>query len=491
VRPELLAAGIVAVLLFLFLSPRAKALVALVLMMQCFDVVPNLLFGYYLWDYGAVLMIITAADVFLRRPVVPATHHVHMFVLKVYLIWLVICFAWSVIVYQYPLLPTIKNARYMLVGYSMVWIFARLFAVQPGSFEFLMKWIYRITFALMPVVVLQYVLNKQLLFGLVSEYQGELRALPVFLPLCMLNLWIILSKLLSSERLKTHEVIYLLLTLTTIALSFTRGIYLSVFLISGLMLWVMARQGRLKASRIVVSALAAVLLVIVLAVAGVAQKFGERAASGLRLVTASESTQSSETRDDTFSGRLGLLGERFGLAWEHNPLVGYGFLHEDNVPSELRSRLRYGTVLAGTAADPTAFSRSYEYTGSWVLGFYTSDIAWADIVLCSGYVGVAILLLFMVSFVFQHLSNRQAEHPMGAAVRNGLFLQMVTLMLLTGNGNTFFGSIHVPALLLAGYALTRNRTAQQTLPAQRPAFANLMSLQSVAPTQSGMAIRKE
>jgi len=441
---------------FLLLQPKYKALIAFFLMMQFFDAAPNILFGIYVWDYGAILMLVTAAEVFFRRPTLEPARHDYLVVLRLFMAWLAICFLWSLCVYQYPLLHTIKNARYMVLGYFMPFVFIRLFAVQPDSFEFLMRWFYRLTYVLMPVVLLQYALQRPLLSGLVSEYEGAVRAVPIFLPICLVNFWIIFTKLLSSEKTAVHEVIYFSLVLITIALSYTRGIYIAVILVAGLLVWTMLRDKTLRVSSLFSLAAAATLMIVVLFASGLAQKVGGRAISGLELLSSDQSTATSKQRDDTLSGRLGLVAERFSLVSVRNPVVGYGFIQEDDVPSELRSGLKFGTVLGGTAADPTAYSKFYEFTNHYILGLYTSDIAWADIGISTGWVGVSLLVLVMLAFAVGHYRSPNAMHPMGYAVKTGIYCQLMTLFLLTFDGNNFYGSVQIPAFLFAGYALARD-----------------------------------
>jgi len=298
-----IALAIPAFLLFLSLQPKIKALIAFFLMMRCFDMAPEILFGMYLWDYGAILMLVIAVDVFLRAPVLEPPKHVYLVFLKIFLAWLLICFFWSLIIYQYPIMHTIKNARYLVVGYFMTLIFIRLFSVQPDSFEFLMKWIYRLTFVLMPVVLIQYVLKTPLLFSLSREFEGTIRTVPVFLPFCVLNLWIILVKALSSEKLAVHEVIYAVLVLVTVALTYTRGVYIAVVFGTGLLIWTMSRDGILRASSLFGVIAAGIVFGLVLLASGVAQKVGGRAASGLEILASSDSSSSHKQKDDTFTGQ--------------------------------------------------------------------------------------------------------------------------------------------------------------------------------------------
>jgi hypothetical protein len=473
--PLYLSLGAVGFMVFLLLPPKVKALISFFLMMHFFNIAPDKVFNVYAWDYGAILMLVTAAELFFRQPTLEPRDHTYLTVLKVFLAWLLICFSWSLLIYQYPIMHTIKSARYMVVGYSMTLIFIRLFAVQTDAFEFLMKWFYRLTFLLMPVFVLQYASKTPLLFTQIGEYEGALRAIPGFLPLCLLNFWIILARFLSSEKLAVHEWIYAALVLVTVALTYTRGIYLAFIFTGGLLMFTMSRDRMLKASSVFGAALAAILVVTVLAVSGVAGKVVGRAANGLQMLESSSST-SGHRKDDTFAGRLGLAAERFSLVWAQNPIVGYGFLHEEDVPADLRNSLRYGTPMAGTAADPTAFSRN-DADGHYTLGFYSADIAWANIVISSGWVGVALLIALVLTFVLEHYRNVDGMHPLGYAVRIGLFLQVLMIFLLMFDGDSFYGNLQIPAFLLAGYSLTREQRvrAKSTLPVMQTRPPNLMT----------------
>ena len=470
-----LCLGAVGFMVFLFLQPKVKTLISFFLMMNFFNIAPNKVFDVYAWDYGAVLMLVTAAELFFRQPALEPRDRTYLTVLKVFLAWLFICFSWSLLIYQYPILHTIKSARYMVVGYSMTLIFIRLFSVQTDAFEFLMKWFYRLTFLLMPVFVLQYVTKTPLLFTQIGEYEGALRAIPGFLPLCLLNFWIILARFLSSERLAVQEWIYAALVLVTVALTYTRGIYLAFIFTGCVLVFTMSKDRTLKASSVFQAGLAAIVVIALFLVSGVAGKVVGRAANGLQMLESSSST-SGHRKDDTFAGRLGLAAERFSLVWAQNPIVGYGFLHEEDVSADLRNGLRYGTPLGGTAADPTAFSRN-DADGHYTLAFYSADIAWANIVIMTGWVGVTLLITLMLTFVLEHYRNVDGIHPLGYAVRTGLFLQVVMIFLLMFDGDSFYGNLQIPAFLLAGYSLTREHRvrAKSALPIMQTRPPNLMT----------------
>jgi len=63
-----------------------------------------------------------------------------------------------------------------------------------------------------------------------------IRSLPVFLPIALMHFWIIASKLLSAERVKTHELLYAAMVIGVTVLTFTPGIYLTILFVSCVML---------------------------------------------------------------------------------------------------------------------------------------------------------------------------------------------------------------------------------------------------------------
>ena len=451
--------AVVVAVSFLFLPLKAKVLASYLLMMQCFNLIPSQVFGQYIWDGGAILMLVTGGLVVFRQPKLPTSNHPYLIVLKIFLGWLFICFVWSLLVYQYPLLHTIKAARYMVVGYSITLILIRVFSVQPGTIEFMMKWFYWLSFLIMPIFVIQYLMHQPLLFVKAIEYEGALRSIPIFFPFCLLNFWIILVKILSSEKLRPHEWVYAALTFAVIALTYTRGIYFGVFITMGVLMCTMLRDGSLKSGSAFKVFGAGVILITILAAFGGGARVVGRFESGVEAIGSGDSAHAAKN-DDTFTGRLGLAAERFSLSWVKNPLLGYGFIHEDDVPPDLRSSLRYGTPLAGTAADPTLFSRT-DSDGHYTLGFYSADISWADVVIATGSIGELLLVTLLMTVIIGHYRRRH-EHPMGYAVKTGLFLQVVMMSLLTFNGDSLFGNAYILAFLMAAYSMTGVMQRQTT-----------------------------
>jgi hypothetical protein len=239
----------------------------------------------------------------------------------------------------------------------------------------------------------------------------------------------------------------------------------------------MIRNGSLKASSLVLVAGAGLVLIMVAVGAGVADKVLARAASGLNVLNAAESgTYAGHKADDTFTGRIGLAQERFMLAAAKNPIIGYGFIHEDDVPSDVRGGLKFGTPLGGTAADPTAYLRAAEYTSVFVLGFYTPDIAWPNFVIATGWIGVLLLIALLLTFDIGHYRDRRIDVHSEYALRTGLFLQMAAMTVLTLDGAVFWSGTHIPAFILAAYSMAGRGqgapTPQVVAPSRPP---NLLS----------------
>lgn len=64
-----------------------------------------------------------------------------------------------------------------------------------------------------------------------------------------------------------------------------------------------------------------------------------------------------------------LVKERFELVAEHNPIIGYGFIHEDNISKTLRNSLKYESVIY-----TPEMVRKYQYGHPYVLALFSADI---------------------------------------------------------------------------------------------------------------------
>lgn len=463
-----MAATLTGLLVFLRLSVTWKILAAFVVMSQCFDLVPQIVYGYFVWDAGAIMLLIATAQLMLTRPQAPKIRDFSLRVLWVFFIWLVFCLIYSLLVYGYPVLNTLKVSRQMIIGYLSIFVFLRLFRVDENALPIFIKWLYVATYILLFVAIVQYAIGTPIMPGLAETlaatlYRGALRYIPVFLPVSLFYLWTILSKYFQGVRVKSHEWIYAVMVLVIVALTYTRGIYIAVLLSFFAMIFLLWLRGRLKATSVVIFLLFVTLGLTVLIAGGWAGRVIDRATSGLEVVL-SKSSASSKKDEDTFTGRLLLVQERFLLVAEHNPIVGFGFMHENDMPATMQRKLKYGSV-ATTPEMMEKYSEGYPY----VLSLYSVDIGWGDLALNSGFVGFFLFLLFVTAFLLSYKKLKN-DHPPLSHYRLAFFIQTNTLLLLMFNGDTFTHNVQIPALMIAGYWYC---SAKLRLEARQPAGSNL------------------
>lgn len=453
-----IAAGFLGFVVFILLSPKWKILLSFMVMSKCFDLIPEIMFGKNVWDLGAIMLLIASLQLFARGGRGGVEREQVLTHYNMFIVWMILCLLYSLTVYAYPLLDTLKTSRHMILGFMFMHVYYTLFLRDRASFEFILKALYRISFALMVVAIIQYVSGLKLLFGLQREYVGDLRYIPIFLPVTLFYVWHILVKHLSGERLPKHEIIYAGLAFLIVATTYTRGIYVAVVLVFILMWVLLARQKQLNAGRATMAVSVAFVMIIGLLFGGYLDKVIGRAASGLDLI-ASNKGEKHSGNIDTFTGRRELLLERIGMVWEKNPIFGYGYIHEENVSRVLRGSIKYGTPL-----NTPEYEEKYKRGFAQVLGFYTPDIGWANIVISNGLVGLAIFMLFMVGMVRCFFKNR----VLGGLEKNyrlASFLQIVVLLLLMFNGNTFNRNLQFPSLMFAVFLYSRvagNQKDKQT-----------------------------
>ncbi len=433
---------------FLWLKPRYKILIAFFIMAYCFNIIPRFVMNWEIWDLGAVLLLITGAQMLFMKTVSEPIKPVYLTVLKFFLAWLCLSILWSLFIYHYPMLATLKASRQMIIGYLSVFIFIRLFRIDPGAFDFYIKFLYWITFFLMIICIAQHVLHVNILFMRATEYGGTYRIIPTFLPICLFLFWISLSKLISRSQIKWHEIFYILLTITVTALTYTRGIYLATTAVSLAMLFILSISRKLFFNRAFVFFAFSVSLTMILGLGGVLDRVLTRAVSGIELISGGQKKVNSKSKDDydTFTGRIKTAEERFVLVLDKNPYFGFGFIHEEIVPPKIRNKLRYGSVIS-TDEYLAMYKRNHPY----VLALFTADIGWANVVLYSGIVGFSLLILFILCFIMNYIKNILVNDKQ-YYVRLGAFLQFLVLVMLMFNGTPLTTLIQIPALLIAGYA---------------------------------------
>src|SRR5262245_38110956 len=433
--------SIVGLMAFLFLRPWAKVFIAFFVMTSCFDLVPSLVFNKNVWDFGAVLLAIAWVQLAFNKPKIPSQTTSYVVLIRIFIGWMLVCLLWSLLFYNYPVMNTLKACRQMIIGFLSFFVFQRLFRNDPDAFGYFMKALYWTTYALLPVSLLGYFVNKPLLFGLQTEYGDVIRSLPVFLPIALMHFWIIASKLLSAEKVRKHEVVYAALVIGVTGLTFTRGIYLTVLFVFCVMLVTLLSRRRLNFAATAAFVSIAILCVEALVFGGYANRVVERFNSAVDLISGQKSA--GARNDDTYTGRLALAKERLELVARHNPFVGYGFIHEDDVPSALRTKLKYGSVVY-TPEYVDMYRMGYPY----VLALHSADIGWADIIINTGIFGLILWVLFFTFFIRDYYGTATEQQRYYA--RLGLFLQTIVGALLMFESNTFVSLVHIAAFMLAG-----------------------------------------
>lgn len=437
-------AALVGLLMFLRLSVTWKVLAAFIVMSQGFDLLPHIVYGTLVWDVGAIMLLIAATQLMFSRPQEPRMHAFSATILQVFVLWLVFSLAYSLLIYQYPVMNTLKTSRHMIIGYLSIFIFLRLFRIHQNALPTFIKWLYPITYILLVLAIVQSLAGIQILQGLVIEYEGAVRYLPVFLPISLFYLWVMLSKYFQGGSIKFHEMVYGMLVLVVVATTYTRGIYIAVFASFLIQLSLLLRRGRLKATSAIFFVVLTSTGLAVIVGGGWADRVIGRAASGIDVFL---DKHDAHTKDDvdTFSGRLLLVKERIALVAERNPIIGFGFLHESDVPASLRREFKYGSVIYS----PDMVEK-YAHGHPYVLALYSADIGWANIVVNTGFVGFFLFFLFVAAFLLGYKKMKNERAPF-SHYRTAFFVQTITLLILMFNGNTFTNNVQIPALMIAGY----------------------------------------
>jgi hypothetical protein len=430
-------------LFFLILNPANKTIISLIVSSSVFDLAPKVVFGKDIWDFGLLLFFITAIHLLFSKKQRSITKPGYLYLMYVFIAWMFMSLIWSILIFDYDIGQTLKNARHMVLGYFLIFIFIRLYEVNDRYFKLLAKYLYIATYILMIVLVIQYVIKKPILYGLAIDYQGSLRVIPVFLPFIMLITWKILFGYISGVSIKFHEKMFITLSFFSIATTYTRGIYLA-FILGFLGMFAIAiKQRKMSGKRAVLFIGTGLLSFSILLMSGSIDKVVNRAASAASILTGVKKQTAGGA--DTFSGRLMLAVERFDIVIEHNPLVGYGFLHEDEVPNAMRNKLKYGSIIYSDY-----YKALYRRGHPYMLALYSADIGWADMVLKTGIIGLSVFLimLFFIIISITKITNTVDEETYRWRV--AFYLQLVITILLMFNGNPFIVNVQIPMYLIAG-----------------------------------------
>jgi hypothetical protein len=426
-------------------------------MTACFNLVPAITHGIDIWDVGAVMLMLSAVRLVCAKPRSAPIRARYLTVLKVFTGWALLSLLWALLICRYPLLDTLKASRQLIIGYMSIFVFLRLWRIDPGAFEFIWKAVYWVTFGFLVVCVVEYLSGKEILFVLTRNYEGAARRLPFFLPFCLMYLWVITARLLGGLSVKYHEVVYLLITLFAISTTYTRGIYFAVLIGLLSLIIILLKHNKIKIRSLVVFSAISISIITMLVALGALDKVFSRTMSGVYILLSTSGGHAAlqHKTDDTFSGRLALARERFELVVQHNPLFGYSFIHEANLPATLKNKLQ---TMHGSFIYTPEYQRMYALGHPYVKALYSADIGWANMVLNTGVIGVLLFIAFVVSIAVNFFDKKTLVKGDRYFVRLGLFLQVIVLVILMFNGTPYTGYVQIPAFMIAGYAFCTNLT---------------------------------
>lgn len=423
-------------LIVLFVGPTGKSILGFLFMTSFFDVTPSRFMGIELWDVGIAILYLALLHMAVTGRLSISMKNWYERVLLLFISWLGFCFAWSYFVLGYPLLETVQCSRQMLLGYPTYFIFLSLFKNTRHSFDRFLGVLYYLVAALLVVHIVQYATQTQMLQGLVTSYREIIRALPISLPLALIFMWRNLARILTGEVTTLFDKFFIVLTLYSVLITFTRGIYFSVILSALLLMTLLVIQNRLVLSRVTVAFVFILVGTAFLLTTETMQRAVMRGMSGLNIIVGRGVASDPKYDGDTFNGRIALVAERMEMVLEKNPLVGYGFMHE-RLSKEMGIRVRVGGLR------PNSISKSV----------YSADIAWGNIVVYTGVLGLLLFVIFLSTVGFSYFLAGQKGNSDRDNLRIAFFIQFFGQVLLMFNGNNFTNLLHIPMVMLAGYTL--------------------------------------
>lgn len=404
-----------------------------VIMTNFFDLLPRKFFNVEAWDIGISLLFV----LFLFRykegnisfiEIIAKNNKAYIKILLIFLAFTVIVFFYSVVVNRYPLLETIQASRQIILGYLLYFIYLKIYS-NDRRLQSTSRFLYFSTYLLLILFITQYLTKAQIFYGYFRVQGDEIRSIPIFLPICFLFLWEIFQRFLSGARIRLHESIYAVLLLASALLTFTRGIYISLLLTLLFIIVYSKFKGEIKIVKIIPRIFLVTGIIIIFLTSGYGEKYYELSKTGIEDIF----WTSKNIGGGTFNFRMDMLEERALLVLDHNPVFGYGFLHE-------QSAKKYAPFRIGTWNE-----------NDRVISFKSADIAWVNIIIYLGYLGLLIFLLFWLFFVFDFLNRYKNMGSFHAA----LFFQMFFLFLLMWNGSAFTEYLQIPMISLAWYSLTQ------------------------------------
>ncbi len=281
--PYIILIALVVGMLFLFVSMKYKILLAIVVMSSCFDLVEHIIGGIDLWDVGIIMLFIAYLQLLLTSNKKRHGKLAYEKILIVFVVWMLIEFAWSL--YHYPLIPTVKTARQLLLGYMTYFVYVSFFKSQNYEVEPFFRLLFRVVFLFVVLFVVQSFLHFPVLKSLTRDYEGLTRSIPGFLAYALLFTWLHLVRYFSGEKLSVAEYVYLALMVVVIMGTYTRSVYFGVMIIICTMIIILIKDGKLQPTKFTISCIVTFMAFVVLVSTGELDKMISRTLSGLQLIT--------------------------------------------------------------------------------------------------------------------------------------------------------------------------------------------------------------
>ncbi|MGA1824851.1 MAG: O-antigen ligase family protein [bacterium] len=277
------------------------------------------------------------------------------------------------------------------------------------------------------------------MFGLIKEFDGKIRAVPIIFFFVFVYLWHNLALSLSGKKISFFDKLFIVLMFFSILISYTRGIYIALALVSYLLAAILFFHGHLKVNRTVIGLYLAFILSIIIIPTGKLDKCINRTKSGVEAILGNEVKKGVP---NTYQGRIALFGERAYMILKKNPIIGFGFIHEEIL------RARKIRVMVGNIDD------------AGYIKMYSADFAWANIIVYTGFLGLTVFIFLIICFIINFFSSSKNNNNDFYFYRLSCFLQVITLIILMCNGDRFTSQVQIPFLMLAGYTYTSHKYAQ-------------------------------
>lgn len=420
---------------FLFLPPPYKVLAAFVMSLNLFNFAPVEIQGIKLWDVGMILFFIATIELLFRSKPKPRKMRLNQKLFMLFWIYLVIVLIYTLVFLPYPEMLSIKAARYMVVGYCTIFTFLLLFRDEE-SFRVFLQGLFVLVFIGTIVHIVQYFMKSTILFGYQQEYLRNLRSIPIFIPLTIVFFVHNLIKLLSGAKLKLMELIFTLSAAISLLLTFTRGIYFILVIISLLLMGLLLLKLKLKIGRLIMYLSMLLLSLFFLISTGTLDSILNRGQETLNSLSGVSEANERVKSSDTFSLRIALLKERMAMISERNPIMGFGFIHEEVAQRTLHWRV--GTL---------------SKNGKKALA--TPDIAWANLITYTGFAGTALFIIWILGFIFsfplrESLSYDYTSQSISTYCM-AFYLSVLAMLLMMMNSSIFTLDAAIPGFVIAGY----------------------------------------